>query len=62
MLPDWFLKAVGIALVGFGFYDGKVYWRLILRNQPPGHAWLRVGVVAVLVFYFAVGSVLVFLG
>jgi hypothetical protein len=62
MLPGLFLKIVGIALIGFGLYDGNVYWRLILRNQPKGHAWLRVGIVAVLVFYFSVGSVLVLFG
>jgi len=34
MPPNWFLKIVGLALIGFGLYDGKVYWRLILRNRP----------------------------
>jgi hypothetical protein len=50
---------IGIALIGFGVYDSSIYWRLILRNQPTGHAWFRVGVVAVLVFYFTVGVILI---
>ena len=61
MLPAWFLQIIGIALIGFGIYDFHVYWRLILRNQPAGHSWLRVGVVPVLVFYFGVGLILIFL-
>jgi hypothetical protein len=59
MLPEWFLQVVGVALIGFGVYDSVVYWRLILRNQPTGHAWLRVGVFLVLIFYFSVGSALI---
>jgi hypothetical protein len=62
MLPDWFLQTVGVALIGFGLYDSSVYWRLILKNQPVGHSWLRAGVVAVLAFYFLVGSTLILLG
>jgi hypothetical protein len=59
MLPTWFLQIIGIALIGFGLYDSSVYWRLILRNQPTGHSWLRVGVVVVLAFYFGVGVILI---
>lgn len=62
MLPNWFLQLVGVALIGFGIYDSSVYWRLILRNQPKGHSWLRVGVLLVLGFYFSVGIVLILFG
>jgi hypothetical protein len=59
MLPEWFLRLIGVTLIGFGVYDFKVYWRLIFRNQPSGHALLRLGVVVVLAFYFGVGALLV---
>jgi hypothetical protein len=59
MLPEWFLRLIGVALFGFGVYDFKVYWRMIFRNQPRGHALLRLGVVVVLAFYFGVGTLLV---
>jgi hypothetical protein len=62
MLPGWFLQIIGIALIGFGLYDSWVYWRLIFRNRPTGHSWLRVGVIVVLVFYFCVGVALVLFG
>lgn len=72
MLPSLFLKFVGICLLIFGVYDTNVYWYAIARgrgtfdffgrNLPATHSIVRVGFSLVLVFYYAVGSVLLILG
>jgi hypothetical protein len=72
MLPSLFLKFVGICLLIFGVYDTNVYWYAIARgggtfdffgrNLPATRSIVRVGFSLVLVFYYAVGSVLLILG
>jgi hypothetical protein len=72
MLPSPFLKFVGICLLIFGVYDTNVYRYALAkgegtfdffgRNLPATHSIVRVGFSLVLVFYYAVGSVLLILG
>jgi len=66
------LKLVGVSLLIFGVYDTKVYWYAITkgngvfdffgRELPATHRFVRMGFSSVLVFYYAVGIVLLILG
>lgn len=72
MLPGLFLKFVGVCLLIFGVYDANVYRYAITkgqgtfdffgRNLPATHCIVRLGFTSVLLFYFAVGSLLLFFG
>jgi hypothetical protein len=72
MLPSLFLKFVGVCLLIFGVYDTNVYGYAIAkgggsfdffgRELPSTHSIVRVGFSLVLVFYYAVGSVLLIFG
>jgi hypothetical protein len=72
MLPSLFLKLVGLSLLIFGVYDFNLYCYAITkgegtfdffgRNLPASHSIVRVGFTSVLVFYFLIGSVLMFFG
>jgi hypothetical protein len=72
MLSSIFLKLVGVSLLIFGVYDTKVYWYALTkgngvfdffgRELPATHRIIRIGFSCVLVFYFAVGSVLLIFG
>ncbi|HYB67258.1 MAG TPA: hypothetical protein VEC43_02940 [Candidatus Acidoferrales bacterium] len=72
MLPSLFLKFVGICLLVFGVYDTNVYWYALARgegtfdffgrNLAATHSIVRAGFSLVLVFYYAVGSILLVLG
>jgi hypothetical protein len=72
MLPSLFLKFVGVCLLIFDIYDPNVYWYAIAngaatfdffgRELPSTHSIVRVGFGLVLVFYYAVGSVLLIFG
>lgn len=72
MLPSIFLKMVGVCLIVFGVYDTKVYWYALTkgdgtfdffgRNLPATHKVVRIGFSSVLVFYYAVGLVLLAFG
>lgn len=72
LLPSVFLKLVGVCLLVFGVYDTNVYWYALTtgkgtfdffgRSLPANHKVVRTGFSTVLVFYFAVGSILVVFG
>jgi hypothetical protein len=71
-LPGLFLKFVGICLVTIGVYDTNVYRYALMtgagsfdffgRQLPATHTLVKVGFSAVLLFYYAVGLVLLVLG
>jgi hypothetical protein len=66
------LKLVGVSLLIFGAYDTKVYWYAITKGKgvfdffgrelPATHRIVRMGFSSVLVFYYAVGIVLLIFG
>jgi len=72
MLPSLFLKFVGACLLIFGVYDTNVYRYAIAkgsgtfdffgRELPATNSIVRIGFSLVLVFYYAVGSLLVMFG
>jgi hypothetical protein len=72
VLPSIFLKLVGVSLLIFGVYDSKVYWYALTkgdgtfdffgRELPVRHRGVKIGFVSVLLFYFAVGTVLLIFG
>ena len=72
MLPSVFLKLVGACLLVFGAYDTNVYRYALTsghgsfdffgRELPANHWIVRLGFVSVLIFYYAVGIVLLILG
>lgn len=72
MLPSLFLKFVGVCLLVFGVYDTNVYWYALTkgagtfdffgRNLPAKHSIVRTGFGLVLLFYYAVGLVLLVFG
>ncbi len=72
MLPSIFLKLVGACLLVLGVYDTKIYWyglthggetfNFFGRNLPANHTIVRLGFATVLIFYYAVGSVLLIEG
>jgi hypothetical protein len=72
MLPSIFLKLVGVSLLVFGIYDTKVYWYALTkgggtfdffgRELSANHRIVRTGFSSVLVFYYAVGTVLLIFG
>ena len=72
MLSSLILKFVGSCLIIIGLYDTNVY-RYALKKPgstfdffgkelPPKHAVVRLGFAIVLLFYFAVGLILLLLG
>jgi hypothetical protein len=72
MLPDLFLRFVGLCLIIFGLYDTNVYRYALVKCEgtfdffgrvlPAKHPVVRLGFGTVLVFYYLVGSVLLILG
>jgi hypothetical protein len=72
MLPSIFLKLVGVSLLVFGVYDTNVYWHALTKGEgafdffgrelPANHWIVRTGFSSVLVFYYAVGTVLLIFG
>jgi hypothetical protein len=72
VLPSVFLKLVGVSLLIFGVYDIKVYWYALTKGNgafdffgkelPARHMGVKVGFSLVLVFYYAVGTVLLIFG
>ncbi len=72
MLPIIFLKLVGVSLLIFGVYDTKVYWYALTKGEgtfdffgrelPARHRSVKIGFSSVLVFYYAVGTVLLMFG
>jgi hypothetical protein len=68
VLPSIFLKIVGVCLLVIGIYDTNVYWYALRngeetfnffgRSLHANHRIVRAGFVAVLIFYFTAGSVL----
>lgn len=72
MLPSIFLKVIGVCLLAFGIYDTNVYWYALTkgeetfdffgRNLSARHKIVKIGFSLVLVFYYAIGLVLVTLG
>jgi hypothetical protein len=72
MLPSVFLKLVGVCLLVFGVYDTNVYWYTLTkgegtfdffgRNLRANHKIVKTGFSSVLIFYYAVGSVLLVFG
>lgn len=71
-MPSLFLKFVGVCLIIIGLYDTNVYRYALAKGEgifdffgrelPARHAVVRLGFGVVLVFYYAVGLVLLFLG
>ena len=72
MLPGLFLKSVGLCLIVIGLYDTNVYRYALAKGEgtfdffgrelPAKHPIVRLGFGTVLLFYYAVGSVLLVLG
>ena len=72
MLPSLFLKIVGVCLLGFGFYDTRVFLYAVGKGRgsfdffgrimPADHWAIRIGFGAVIAFYYLVGTVLIALG
>ncbi len=72
MLPSIFLKLVGVSLLSFGVYDTKVYWYALAKGNgafdffgkelPATNRIVRIGFSAVLIFYYAMGTVLLIFG
>jgi hypothetical protein len=72
VLPSIFLKLIGVSLLVFGAYDTKVYWYALTtgegtfdffgRELPARHRGVKIGFTSVLVFYYAVGTVLLIFG
>jgi len=72
MLPSIFLKLVGVSLLLFGVYDTNVYWYALTTGHgafdffgielPAKHWIVRTGFTSVLIFYYAVGIVLLVFG
>jgi hypothetical protein len=72
MLPSLFLKFVGICLIVIGLYDTNVYRYALAKGGgtfdffgkelPAKHPVVRFGFGVVLLFYYAVGAVLLALG
>jgi len=66
------LKAVGVSLLIFGVYDTKVYWYALTKGEgvfdffgrelPARHRGVKIGFSSVLVFYYAVGIILLMFG
>ena len=66
------MKLVGVSLLIFGVYDTKVYWYALTkgngafdffgRELPARHRGVKIGFISVLVFYYAVGAVLLIFG
>ena len=66
------MKLVGVSLLIFGVYDTKVYWYALTkgiggfdffgRELPARHRGVKIGFTSVLVFYYAVGAVLLIFG
>jgi len=72
MLPDLFLKSVGVCLILIGLYDSNVYRYALVKGDgtfdffgkelSAKHSVVRFGFAVVLVFYYVVGLVLLVLG
>jgi len=72
MLPGLFLKSVGVCLIVIGLYDTNVYHYALAkadatfdffgRELSPRHPIVKLGFASVLLFYYAVGFVLLILG
>ena len=72
MLPSLFLKSVGVCLIVIGLYDTNVYRYALAKGQgtfdffgrelSAKHPIVRLGFGTVLVFYYAVGFILLLLG
>jgi len=72
LLPDLFLKFVGLCLIIIGLYDTNVYRYALAKGEgtfdffgrelPAKHPVVRLGFGTVLLFYYAVGLILLVLG
>ena len=72
MLPELFLRFVGVCLIVIGVYDTNVYWYALTKGQgrfdffgrelPAKHIVVRAGFSVVLLFYYSVGLILLVLG
>jgi len=72
MLPASFLKSVGLCLIVIGLYDSNVYRYALVKGEgtfdffgrelSARHPIVKLGFASVLVFYYAVGFVLLVLG
>ena len=72
MLPASFLKSVGLCLIVIGLYDSNVYRYALVKGEgtfdffgrelSARHSIVKLGFASVLVFYYAVGFVLLVLG
>ena len=66
------MKLVGVSLLIFGVYDTNVYWYALTKGEgtfdffgrelPARHRVVKIGFSSVLVFYYAVGTVLLIFG
>jgi len=71
MLPASFLKSVGLCLIVIGLYDSNVYRYALVKGEgtfdffgrelSARHPIVKLGFASVLVFYYAVGFVLLVL-
>ena len=72
MLPEAFLRFVGVCLIVIGVYDSNVYRYAVTKGEgtfdffgrelPATHLIVRMGFGLVLLFYYCVGLVLLVFG